>query len=189
MAQILETERLVLRDWRNEDLDRVYDIYRRWEVVRGLGKDPKVMDDISQAQQFIDIWNTRNAAEADYGLWAIEIKETGALAGAGLLVRLPDEDHTSNGEIEMGWHLHPDCWGFGYATESGRALIQRGFDLGLEEVYAVVYPDNERSLAACRRLGMQELGRSSRWYDSELEVFVAKRPRHYPRRDRSPRDA
>src|SRR6266498_276809 len=122
------------------------------------------MEDISQAQRFIDAWNKRNAGNGDYGLWAIEVKETGVLAGAGLLVPLPDEDHTGDGEIEMGWHLHPDCWGFGYAGESGRASIGRGFDLGLEEIYAVVYPDNERSLAACRRLGMEALGRSSQWY-------------------------
>jgi RimJ/RimL family protein N-acetyltransferase len=176
MAQILETDRLVLRDWEDVDLDRVYDIYRRWEVMRWLGKDPKVMEDIARAQRFIDTWNERNAARTDYGLWAIEVKATGVLGGAGLHTPLPDEGHTGNGEVEMGWHLHPDCWGLGYAYESGRALIQRGFGLGLDEVYAVVYPDNKRSLAACRRLGMDALGRSSRWYDSELEVFVAKRP-------------
>lgn len=176
MAQILETDRLVLRDWTQADLDRVYDIYRRWEVVRWLGKDPKVMVDPAQAQRFIDACNKRNAGEGDHGLWAIEVKETGVLAGAGLLVPLPEEDQSGRGEMEMGWHLHPDCWGLGYAGESGRALIQRGFDLGLEHVYALVYPDNERSLAACRRLGMEELGRSSQWYDTELEVFVARRP-------------
>jgi RimJ/RimL family protein N-acetyltransferase len=176
MAQILETERLVLRDWQDTDLGRVYDTYRRWEVMRWLGNDPKVMDDVSQAQRFIDTWNERNAVEPDYGLWAIEVKDTGVLAGAGLLKPLPDEDHNGNGEVEMGWHLHPDCWGLGFARESGGALIQRGFDLGLHEVYAVVYPDNQRSFAACRRLGMEELGRTSQWYDSELQVFVA-RPR------------
>ncbi len=109
MAQILETERLLLRDWRNDDVDRVYDIYRRREVMRWLGTDPKVMGDISQAQRFIDTWNKRNAADTDYGLWAIEVKETAVLAGAGLLAPLPDEDHTRNGEIEMGWHLHPNA--------------------------------------------------------------------------------
>ena len=173
MARILETERLVLRDWQDRDLERVYDLYRRWEVVRWLGKNPQVMDHISQAQRFIDR-NKRDVADT-YGVCAIEVKDTGVLAGAGLLVPLPDEHHNGNGEVEMGWHLHPDCWGLGYAGESGRALIEHGFDVGLDEVYAVVYPDNERSLAACRRLGMEALGRSSQWYDRELEVFVARK--------------
>jgi RimJ/RimL family protein N-acetyltransferase len=97
------------------------------------------------------------------------------LAGAGLLVLLPDEHNNGNGEVEMGWHLHPDCWGLGYAGESGRALIKHGFDVGRDEVYAVVYPANERSLAACRRLGMEARGRSSQWYGRELEVFVARK--------------
>jgi hypothetical protein len=68
MEQILETDRLVLRDWKDQDLDRVFDIYRRWEVVRWLGKDPKVMEDISQAEQFIDAWNKRNSACKRWGV-------------------------------------------------------------------------------------------------------------------------
>jgi RimJ/RimL family protein N-acetyltransferase len=50
-------------------------------------------------------------------------------------------------------------------------VIDRGFVLGLPEVYAVVRPGNEASLAVCRRLGMEPLGRYRRWYDVELEVF------------------
>jgi RimJ/RimL family protein N-acetyltransferase len=75
------------------------------------------------------------------------------------------------GEVEVGWHLHPDSWGHGYATEAARAVIDRGFDAGLPEVYAVVRPGNTASLAVCARLGMQPLGLFRRWYDVELEAF------------------
>jgi RimJ/RimL family protein N-acetyltransferase len=75
------------------------------------------------------------------------------------------------GEVEVGWHLHPDSWGYGYATEAARAVIERGFDAGLPEVYAVVRPGNEASLAVCSRLGMQPLGLFRRWYDVDLEAF------------------
>ena len=50
-------------------------------------------------------------------------------------------------------------------------MIDRGFDAGLPEVYAVVRPGNAASLAVCARLGMQPLGRLRRWYDVELEAF------------------
>nr|WP_243737490.1 GNAT family protein [Blastococcus xanthinilyticus] len=50
-------------------------------------------------------------------------------------------------------------------------MIERAFGLGLPEVYAVVRPGNERSVAVCRRLGMTPLGRMCRWYDVELEAF------------------
>ena len=80
------------------------------------------------------------------------------------------------GEVEVGWHLHPDSWGRGYATEAARAVVDRAFDDGLLEVYAVVRPGNEPSLAVCRRLGMQPLGRTTRWYHRELEAFRLEAP-------------
>jgi RimJ/RimL family protein N-acetyltransferase len=83
-----------------------------------------------------------------------------------LLVNLPE-----SAEIEVGWHLHPDSWGHGYATEAARGAIAKGFSEGLREIFAVVRPDNERSLAVCRRLGMTHLGPSDRWYGHTLELF------------------
>ena len=76
------------------------------------------------------------------------------VAGTVLFKPLPN----GVGEVEVGWHLHPDSWGHGYATEAARAVIQRGFEAGLPEVYAVVRPGNEASLAVCRRLGMAAAG-------------------------------
>jgi RimJ/RimL family protein N-acetyltransferase len=75
------------------------------------------------------------------------------------------------GEVEVGWHLHPDSWGHGYATEAARGAVDRAFRYGLPEVYAVVRPDNAPSLAVCRRLGMTPLGRTTRWYGIDLEAF------------------
>jgi RimJ/RimL family protein N-acetyltransferase len=89
------------------------------------------------------------------------------VAGTVLLKPLPE----GVGEVEVGWHLHPDSWGRGYATEAARAVVDRGFTAGLPEVYAVVRPGNARSMAVCRRLGMAPLGRMRRWYHVELEVF------------------
>jgi RimJ/RimL family protein N-acetyltransferase len=89
------------------------------------------------------------------------------VAGTVLFKPLPN----GVGEVEVGWHLHPDSWGHGYATEAARAVIEHGFAAGLPEVYAVVRPGNEASLAVCARLGMVPLGRFRRWYDVELEAF------------------
>ena len=65
-----------------------------------------------------------------------------------LLVPLPD----GAGEFEVGWHFHPDAWGHGYATEAARGALGWAFDRGLDEVYAVVRPDNAPSLKVCGRL-------------------------------------
>jgi RimJ/RimL family protein N-acetyltransferase len=161
---VLCTARLRLRPWTAApaDLARLEDIYRRDEVTRWLGGSPTV-----PPAELVRRWAAVSAADARFGCWAIEPLDGGPVAGTVLFKPLPN----GVGEVEVGWHLHPDSWGHGYATEAARAVIDRGFALGLPEVYAVVRPGNEASLAVCRRLGMAPLGRMRRWYDVELEAF------------------
>ncbi|MDX6238781.1 MAG: hypothetical protein QOG10_3596 [Kribbellaceae bacterium] len=168
---VFETDRLVVRDWAADDGDRVFDIYRRWEVARWLGADPRVMPDRDSASRAIERWNELNK-DALYGVWAVEEVATGVVAGTVLLVPLPEPADRGKGEVEVGWHLHPDAWGRGLATEAARGAIAHGFKAGLDEIYAVVRPGNESSLAVCRRLGMHPLGRTDRWYGAEFEAFV-----------------
>ncbi|GAA2031340.1 hypothetical protein GCM10009740_21420 [Terrabacter terrae] len=78
------------------------------------------------------------------------------------------------GEVEVGWHLHPDHGGNGYATEAARAAIARGVAAGLEEVVAVVSPDNAASLAVCRRLRLHPRGSSDAYYGRPVEVFATR---------------
>jgi RimJ/RimL family protein N-acetyltransferase len=125
------------------------------------------MTDPAQAGTVVARWAAGNADDPRYGIWAVEVRDTGAVAGTVLLKPLPDGD----GEVEVGWHLHPDSWGHGYATEAARGAVERGFAAGLPEVYAVVRPDNARSIAVCRRLGMAPLGRTTRWYGVEVAAF------------------
>jgi RimJ/RimL family protein N-acetyltransferase len=170
---VFETDRLVVRQWADPDGDRVFDIYRRWEVSRWLGAEPRVMTDRGAASKAIMRWNERSR-EAPYGVWAVEERATGTVAGTVLLVPLPDpSDGTAGrGEVEVGWHFHPDAWGRGLATEAARGAIEHGFTSGIGQIYAVVRPDNSASLAVCNRLGMRPIGRTARWYDTELEAFL-----------------
>jgi RimJ/RimL family protein N-acetyltransferase len=162
-----ETERTVARSWRPDEVDRFFDLYRRWEVSRWLGANPTAMAEAATAAQRIDRWAALNSEQPDEGRWAIARKDDGSVVGTILLVRLPDGD----GEVEVGWHLHPDSWGLGFATEAGRGAVEWAFAGGRSEVLAVVRPDNAASLAVCRRISMEHLGRTSKYYDSELELF------------------
>ncbi|RIV40735.1 GNAT family N-acetyltransferase [Micromonospora radicis] len=171
-----ETERLVLREWRDspDELARLYDIYSRVEVMRWLGGGAGRLTDPGQAAERLAGWRERYAPYAGrYGLWAIEVRATGVVAGSVLLKPLPGADgSTPTDDIEVGWHLHPDSWGNGYATEAGRRMLAREFAAGTGQVYAVVMPGNERSMAVCRRLGMTHLGRRTDWYGgTEVETF------------------
>ena len=160
---MLGTERLRLRPWTTsrEDRERLTDIYGRVEVTRWLGGPPRL-----SADEIVARWDAVSAQDDRFGCWAIEPAD-GPPAGTVLFKPLPN----GVGEVEVGWHLHPDSWGHGYATEAARAVIERGFDAGVPEVYAVVRPGNEASVAVCRRLGMAPLGRLRRWYDVELDAF------------------
>ena len=78
----------------------------------------------------------------------------------------PDEE-----DVEVGWHLHPAVWGRGYATEIGRAAAKRAFETGIDEVFAIVRPGNERSSQVARRLGMSYVGRTDKYWGLHAELF------------------
>lgn len=166
-----ETDRLVVRSWHLSDSDAFFDIYRRWEVARWLGSAPRALETLDEAEARVTRWAELNRSAEGEGRWAVERREDGRVVGTVLLVRLPDGD----GEVEVGWHFHPDAWGHGYATESARGAVDWGFRRGLGEVLAVVRPGNTASTAVCLRLGMEPQGLTSRYYGLELELFRLRR--------------
>jgi RimJ/RimL family protein N-acetyltransferase len=97
---------------------------------------------------------TRHWAEYGFGLWAATIAATDRTIGfVGVAHPLWFTDLAH--EVEIGWRLHPDAWGHGYATEAGRAALAAARDeLGLTRIIAVIDPGNAPSLAVAARLGM-----------------------------------
>jgi RimJ/RimL family protein N-acetyltransferase len=165
------TERLDITRWTHEpsDVARILDIYARWEVAQWLGTHPRAIATLDEASAKVDRWAARCI---DYqGVWAVRVRSTGVAAGTVLLVPLPESQ-----QLEVGWHLHPDSWGHGYASEAARGALAHGFAHGLNEIFAVVRPANERSLALCRRLGMTPLGITDRWYGAEMELYRSTAP-------------
>ncbi|HTX09373.1 MAG TPA: GNAT family N-acetyltransferase [Solirubrobacteraceae bacterium] len=164
---IAETERVVVRPWRIEEADRYFDIRRRAVVAHWIGRDPLV--ERAQATAMIELMLEQHAIEPRFGSWAVVERATGVPAGSVVLKPLPD----GAGEVEIGWHLHPDTWGRGLATEAGAALLAYGFDLGLDEVWALTHLDNARSARVCEKLGMRLLGITQRWYHEPSLMFWA----------------
>jgi RimJ/RimL family protein N-acetyltransferase len=162
---IAETDRLILRPWRLDEADRFFDMHRRMEVAQWIGGRP--MADPSEAEPLIQRMLERLAADPRFGAWAVVERATGIPAGTALLKPLPD----GAGEIEIGWHFHPDSWGRGLASEAARALLARGFALGLAEIWAVTDPLNQRSVRVCEKLGMRLLGTTHRWYHELSLMF------------------
>ncbi|WBB53567.1 GNAT family N-acetyltransferase [Verrucosispora sp. WMMD573] len=168
----IASDRLLLRPWGEEDADFLLDLESRWDVVRFLGARPTLMNSREDALASI----ARRCAIDDpiHGIWAITTATDRQLVGNLLLKPIPLSAGEPTGgptDVEIGWHLHPDVWGHGYATEAAAAVLDDAFDQGLTRVIAVTNPDNRASQAVCRRLGMTRLGRTTRYYDTTNELF------------------
>lgn len=89
-----------------------------------------------------------------FGLWAAEVRETGAFAGfIGLSVPIFRAHFVPC--VEIGWRLDPAWWNRGLATEGARAVLRYGFEtLGLEEILSFTVPDNLPSRRVMEKLGM-----------------------------------
>ena len=167
---MFETARLRAVPWRPEHAEAAFAAYSRPEFVRYLGN-PTPHPDVEHTRSWITRINELQAGHRD-GFWAVELLSDGEIVGATLCKPIPSGD----GEHEIGWHIFPAHQFNGYATEIGRGAAAYGFDvLGLDDVIAVVRPDNVASLAVAQAIGMQSQGRTRRYYDTEVELFTLKR--------------
>lgn len=94
-----------------------------------------------------------------FGLWALELRQTGEFLGFTGLNPMPDGVPGAGG-MEVGWRLARPAWGHGYATEAARAALTVGFgDGGLDEVWSMTAVLSTPSQAVMHRLGMTEHAR------------------------------
>ena len=173
------SERLILRPWDPDDdadVESAFDIYRRDEVARWLGSNPQAWTSLEQTRQRLERWRTVSEEQPGFGLWALGLDRSSPPVGTVLLVRLPDGDGELTDDVEVGWHLHPDHWGKGYATEGAQTLLEHAWQMEVPEVNAVARPGNQASIAVMRRLGMKRQGLTDRWYGVEHEWWLLGAP-------------
>ena len=145
----LETERLTLRPLEESDLDAYTEMLMEPEVRRSL-RLPRTYsrsDAWRGMAQWRGQWELRGS-----GQWAVTERSSGTFIGRAGLHRpeLPDWPG-----MEVGWTLHPAYWGKGYATEAAVQSIAYAFEvIGVDEVFSVILPENERSQAVARRVGL-----------------------------------
>jgi RimJ/RimL family protein N-acetyltransferase len=160
----LQTERLVMRGFRDEDLDALAEISANPEVTKWVG-DPKGLsreETWRRIAYFVGHWELRG-----FGQWALLERESGQLVGrAGLL-----QPEGWPG-LEVGWLVGRAFWGRGYAPEAGRAAIDWARDaLGADHIISLIEDDNERSARVAEKLGMTVEGRT-RIVDGKFEVRI-----------------
>jgi RimJ/RimL family protein N-acetyltransferase len=147
----LRTERLVLRQWRDDDLDALAPIYADPEVMRYI-RDGSVQDRKDTAAHLDRM--RQHWDEHGFGLFAAELVRTGELTGwVGLAVPyfLPEVLPA----VEIGWRLGRSFWGAGLATEGARAALHFGLaDRGLARLVSIRQVENMRSARVMEKIGL-----------------------------------
>ncbi|MBB6119842.1 GNAT family N-acetyltransferase [Nocardiopsis algeriensis] len=168
MSLELQTDRLLIREWKTDDAEAALRVYGTDEVTSRLTPELRPLSDAEAMRSVLHAWIEAGPnLMPPAGRWAIVRKDDGEVVGGLSLKLLPPYEE----DFELTWALSPDVWGQGYATEAGRAIISWAFEQGIEEVFAVARSSNERAVAVARRLGMEWVGETEKYYDTRLQVF------------------
>ena len=151
MNVIIETERLLLRTFTEEDAALIYELNLDPDVIRYTG-DP--VRDTSHALEVLQKTILPQYALYNHGRWAVHVKPQLQFIGwCGLKTR-PERN-----EIDLGYRFLKNAWGKGYATESAYACIKYGFEkLGLRRIVGRAMPENTGSLRVLEKCGMTFIG-------------------------------
>lgn len=164
------TERLLLRPGQVADLGFLEDLYSREAVTRWIGEDAPLPPHAVRTR--LERWATCEGPLTGIRL-AVLAQEPPRPVGVVLLKDTPASDTgEGSGDIEIGWHFHPDAWGHGYATEAAVGMLNHAARLGLERIIAVTDVGNTPSQAVCRRLGMEHRGTTEKYYGHTTELFT-----------------
>lgn len=151
MQVFLETERLLLRQFTEEDVDNLFELDSDPEVMRFItGGRATPRDEIQN--DYIPAFLRYYERYEGYGFWAATEKSTGEFIGWFHFRPLPDSDPD---EVELGYRLRKSAWGKGYGTEGSRALIRKGFtEYGVQRVVASTATVNTASRRVMEKAGM-----------------------------------
>ena len=146
---ISSTSRLIIRELSENDLSELKEIYAQPDVkkyIEDIDNDLNV--EIEKQKAYI-----KNVYPFyKYGLWGIFHKESNKLIGR---CGIQNKIIQGKDEIELGYLLSKDYWGYGFASESAKAVIDYAFhDLQFKRVVAVIDPANHRSIKVAERIGM-----------------------------------
>jgi ribosomal-protein-alanine N-acetyltransferase len=171
MATVLETERLILREWTPEDVDVLFRMCSDPLTMRHIG-DGKPWRGRERARLWLERVGASYAGRG-YGPWAVVEKATGEVVGSCGFSYLP-----AHSEIDLGYVFAREHWGRGFATEAARAVLRDGFGrLGFTEVTANADEEHAVSRRVLEKLGFEYRG--PRRYEGDAAdsaFYTAKRP-------------
>ena len=164
----LETDRLLMRMWRESDFESYAALCADPEVMRYLGgKTFNRMEAWRHMAFLIGHWHLLG-----YGHWAVEEKSSGELIGRVGFLNPADWPG-----FEIGWTLARKFWGKGYATEAARRALDYGFrELDKHHIISLIHPDNAGSIRVAERLG-EKLEGQTELLGHDVLIYGIDRPK------------
>jgi RimJ/RimL family protein N-acetyltransferase len=147
--KILETERLILRHLSSDDAEFMLELLNDPAFIQNIG-DRKIRS-LEGANTYIQNGPVASYAKHGFGLYLVQLKETGESMGMCGLIRRDQLD-----DVDIGYAFLPKFWSKGYATESALAVKEYARDVnGLKRIVAIVDPRNAGSIHVLEKLGMK----------------------------------
>ena len=167
----IETERLIMRPFQEDDVERLFLLDSNPEVMKYVGVKP-----LTQKEQSAKIIKMIQKQYADNGVGRLAVieKESNLLIGWSFLKYLTDEINGIKNVYDLGYRFLPEFWGKGYATESAKASIEYGYkEMNLDKICAHAHSENVASNHTLKKLGFEEKGAFEEpdgtciWYEIE----------------------
>jgi len=145
-----ETERLILRNFTEDDAIPFLRMISEPEVVKYTGRDVDPETSIEETIRLMNIAPIGDYKKHGYGRHAMVYKETNEVIGFTGLKYMPELDKT-----DLGYRMFPEYWGKGIATESCKPMLSYGFEiLNLDEIIGIAMPNNQASCNILKKVGM-----------------------------------
>ncbi|MEO7768125.1 MAG: GNAT family N-acetyltransferase [Ferruginibacter sp.] len=165
MHIVLQTPRLLLRQFTEADAPLVHQLNRDPEVVKFV-HEPTLQSDEEARNIIVNIIIPQY--KNNLGRWAIHRKDTNEFIGWCGLKYL-----TQTSEIDLGYRFHQIAWGKGYATESAKYVMEHGFKkLYLKEIVGKAHKENKGSINVLEKIGMQYMGETIE-ENCPVKIFLA----------------
>ena len=168
MKVILETDRLLLREYVEEDAEAFFKLNSDPEVLRFVPD--QALLNVEQARQLLVDHPIADYRKHGFGRGALIIKSTGEQIGFAGLKYLEELD-----EVDVAYRLMPAYWGQGLATEVALASVRFGFaDLGLKRIIGLVMPENVASVRVLEKTGLRYAETVEYWGHSFSKYVITR---------------
>jgi RimJ/RimL family protein N-acetyltransferase len=147
-VSILETERLILRQFTLEDAPFILELVNEPSFIKNIGD--RGVRSLEDAKRYIEMGPVSSYARNGFGLYLIQLKESGESIGMCGLIKRPTLE-----DVDIGYAFLPRFWSKGYALESALAIKEQARQLGLKRLVAIINPDNESSIRVAEKMEMK----------------------------------